>query len=214
MIKRNFRSVPFGAIHLIESLKDLILNKGESIDIEDLRAHRTLKVYLKEFAESGLTLDSLFRVAVEWWLAILFDREIPYKCLLPCVEAPSWSLAVWKTSGGVIAKLDDEAQRRAAGLWSSFLWRSYLKEKEKVYTAWQCIKECCSRLFTNQLDRQSTVLFELIPEYIYKFVSEDPGITLHRKISLYIQLPCELPAHDHDSTRLETKFAKCSQRFS
>jgi hypothetical protein len=81
MIKRNFRTIPFEAGHLIEPLKELVKIKGNNVTYTDLREHPILNVYLNEFVETVITIDSLARVASDWWFAIVFDRDLPVECL-------------------------------------------------------------------------------------------------------------------------------------
>jgi len=212
MIQRNFRVIPFGARHLIEPLKDLIQQKGKNFTYTDLREHPILNVYLKEFAESVITIDSLARVAVDWWFAIVFDRNIPIDCLSVCLEGPSRALILWRTFSGVLEKVEDEPEKRAAALWAGFLWRCYWRDEEQVENVWRSIKDCCSNIFPGQYEKQRAVLFHHLPRFLAHIVSKERGISSDKKLTLYVSLPWKLPPPDR--TELEEQFLKHSHNLS
>jgi hypothetical protein len=214
MVKRNFRTIPFGARHLIEPLKELIRQKGKSISYSDLRDHPILNVYLTEFAESVITIDSLARVAVDWWFAIVFDRDLPIECLRACLEGPSRALVLWRTISGVIGKVEDEPEKRAAALWAAFLWRCYRRDDGQVDIVWRSIKDCCSRIFPEQFQKHRTILFQHMPMHLYQIVSQESGLSLNKKLTLYVSLPWKLPPGDTDRAELEKQFLKYSRKLS
>jgi hypothetical protein len=214
MVKRNFSTIPFGARHLIEPLKELIRQKGKSISYSDLRDHPILNVYLTEFAESVITIDSLARVAVDWWFAIVFDRDLPIECLRACLEGPSRALVLWRTISGVIGKVEDEPEKRAAALWAAFLWRCYRRDDGQVDIVWRSIKDCCSRIFPEQFQKHRTILFQHMPMHLYQIVSQESGLSLNKKLTLYVSLPWKLPPGDTDRAELEKQFLKYSRKLS
>ena len=214
MIKRNFRTIPFSAKHLTALLKVVIRDKGKSIDYVALREHPVLSVYLNEFAESVITIDSLTTVAVEWWATIVFDSDLPIECLPACMEGPSRALVMWRTLSGVLAQVEDEPEKRAGALWAGFLWGCYVRDARVVDDVWRSIKDCCNRLFPDSFEKQRTILFDHIPLYIYQIVSRDPGIARPSKLILYVSLPLKLPSESQDREELEKQFFKHSHMLS
>ena len=84
-------------------VSSLVGENKSIVTSSDLREHPTLSVYLQEFGESGITLESIAKVAIDWWFAIVFDRDIPVHCLPVCMEITSRPLIMWRTISGVIA---------------------------------------------------------------------------------------------------------------
>jgi tetratricopeptide (TPR) repeat protein len=211
MIRRNFRVVPFTAVHLVQPLREVIKQKGDDITSADLREHPVLGVYLKEFAESFITVASLARVAVDWWFAIVFDRDIPISCLPACLEPPSSALILWRTISGVIEQAEAEPERRAAALWAGFLWRCYRRDDGQVEAVWGNIKDCCSRIFHGQYEKQRAVLFQHMPRVLLDIASTEVGLSSNQRWTLYISLPWKLP--QPDKAEWEKEFFKHSQRL-
>lgn len=214
MIKRNFRTIPFGARHLIEPLKELVREKGADITYAQLREHPVLSVYLDEFVESKVTIESLAQVATDWWFAIVFDKELPIASLPACLEGPSRALILWRTFSGVIEKVENEPEKRAAALWAGFLWRCYRRDDGELECAWKNIKECCSCIFPEQVGKQRSVLFQHIPKFLCQIVSQDLGLTLNQKLTLYVSFPWKLPPGDPDRIELEKSFVPYSRKLS
>jgi len=212
MIERNYRTIPFGAGHLIEPLKEILKRKNGSITSENLLQDSILGVYLKEFGESLITIDSLAVVAMDWWITVVFDRDIPTNCLTACLEPPSRALVLWRTIAGVLGRVDNEPESRAAVLWAGFLWRCYRRDDEQVETAWRSIKECCACIFPGQYETQRTVLYRHMPRQLSEYASKDPGLSSHQKLSLYIGLPWKLPLPDRNEW--ENEFFKHSAKFA
>jgi hypothetical protein len=84
---------------------------------------------------------------------------------------------------GVIEKVDDEPEKRAAALWSAFLWRCYRRDDGELQRVWNSIKDCCSRIFPEQYDKQRAVLFKHMPMHLYQIVSQEQGLTVNQKLT-------------------------------
>lgn len=213
MIKANFHSIPFGAVHLTIALRHIIESEPDISTSEQLKRHPILGVLLGQFAEATVTVESLSVVAVEWWLAILFEPDIPYRFLVECMEGPSYSLVMWRTIGGVLSRIPDEDQSRAATLWAGFLWRVYRRERSGTHRAWLAIHDCCQHLFTDTSKRQR-VLFELLPERICDMAERDRAFTDDmNRLSAFAMLPLAFPDWDTSRVILEDKFRRLAPRL-
>jgi tetratricopeptide (TPR) repeat protein/predicted nucleic acid-binding protein len=205
LIKSNFRTIPFSHWHLNLLLQELLSSSKKAIRSEDLTAHPVMGVFLRQFGDTTIDEGFLYRVAVDWWVSAILNRDIPNDLLPELMEPISAKLALWRMYSGVIHNLENEEELRAAGLWAAFLWRCYIAEPVEGYNAWIAIKDCCHRIIHDP-QRRHRILFEKLPEKLYKFLMQEPGISADRRLSLFAQIPLTFPGYDADRSLLEKQF--------
>ena len=210
-IEANFRTIPFDASHLALLTKNIVQHNSGAILSSVLTQHPILGVFIRQFGDTSIDEPSLWRIAVDWWQAVMFDKDLPYQLVSEVMEPTSAKLSVWRTLSGVMHDLKGEDEIRAAGLWAAFLWRCYITDAKVVDKAWLAIKECCQRIFLDPQKRHR-ILFEKLPERLYKIVMQEPGLSNDARLSLFVQIPLNFPQTDPDRSILEKKFLLLWQR--
>ncbi len=204
-IESNFRTIPFNVWHLNVLTKHVVHQSSGMVRSSDLIDHPILGVFIRQFGDTSIDEQSLFRIAVDWWHVSMFENDLPYELLPEIMEPTSAKLSVWRMHSGVMHDVKNEDEIRAAELWAAFLWRCYTSDPKVVYKAWLAIKECCSRIWMDPPKRRR-ILFEKLPEKLYKFVAREPGLSNDARLSSFVQIPLNFPQLDPDRTTLETRF--------
>ena len=209
MIEKNFRYISFNSRDLTILIKEIVQTSSNGITSQQLSSHPILGVFLREFGETNVAVSSLFKVAIDWWLEILFDREIPDTYLCECMEVVSSRIAIWRPISGVLGSIEHEAEDRAALIWAGFLWNTYRREEGKAHIAWLGIKACCERIFP-KTEKQIFVKFDLLPRKLVEFVKKDQGLTHNQKVTCFALLPFSFPMYELDKFPLENRFRELS----
>jgi tetratricopeptide (TPR) repeat protein len=143
MIKENFRIIPISVHDLQISLKDFINKRKQASQglpsSEDLNSDPILGILLRQFGDTTLHSRYLNFLAVDWWLSILTDRNIPDECVQACMVQPSHAISMKTSSGILTGVVPEEPEMRVAGLWALFLWRTFRKDDSLVLKVWLCI---------------------------------------------------------------------------
>jgi len=191
MIQKNFRTIPIEVTHLNKRLKEF-LRECEKTDKfpkkDDFLYDNILGALLKQFGDTTIKELELVSLAVEWWLLVLFDQNIPLAILPECMEYPSYALYS-RSPGGVLHGISaDKPLYRMAALWAEFLWRSYRRKREFTRHAWYAVKSTCARVITSEI-QQAKTLFEFLPNSIAIIIEKDDSLNLIQKTSCLYDLP-------------------------
>jgi hypothetical protein len=214
MIQKNFRTIPFTSRTLYELFKAILNQTSEKITNQLLLDDPIFGVFLRQFGDTMVDFISLVMIAVEWWVAIILDNEIPNELLPECMKYPSSTLTIWRPLSGVLANVNDEAERLAATLWASFLWKCHrIGQASKAYDSWLAIKECCEHLFQDQYHKQHKIKFTLIPEKIVEIANKDNNLTAHQRLTCFVNLPLEFPQGNEDREILENRFRDLAHKL-
>lgn len=210
MLEKNFRIVPFEPIHLNCRLKELISahqqKTGTLPKSDDFQSDKILGVLLRQFADSLLNPKLFYRMAVDWWLSALSDKEIPDEILAECMYSPSFSLSL-KSDGGVLTGIViNERNERLAVLWASFLWRACREDKQWTRISWSAIDSCCKLLYPRDEAKYKAVLHSCVPKWLAKIAEAEKDIKDSRKVSILISLTQRLPQVEREI--FETYFVK------
>jgi tetratricopeptide (TPR) repeat protein/predicted nucleic acid-binding protein len=210
MINKNFRIVPFTAEHLhvrLQEKRQAIITTGKKyLKSEELLSDDVLGPLMKQFGDFSLS-QRMAAVAIDWWIAILKDPEIPIEQLDECVSYLSYSLSMKTVSAVTLKVFAKEQEERIARLLAIFLWKTYLRMPERVNLAWSASKSCCKKYFR---EREELLLFQLIPKHLKKIMEEAILPPLEKSTAIF-NIPASLPAEDRP--RFEEYFVKNKPNF-
>ncbi|MCB9773180.1 MAG: DUF4365 domain-containing protein [Nitrospiraceae bacterium] len=216
MIAKNFKHIPFSSENLSFLLKEILLQHSDIPNSQTLSEHSVLGVFLRQFGDTSVDIISLYFVAVEWWVKIILDPNVPNQVLPECMEVISGKLTIWRTIGGVLSSVPDEPEQMAATLWASFLWKCHrIGEQSKAYEAWLAINECCARLFRDHYSKQQKIKFTLIPEKIIEIANKDICLkNTTQRVTCFVNLTLEFPQGNEDREILEDRFRDLARRLN
>lgn len=225
LINKNYRIIPFFPLCFHERLKEIIIERksmGCALPKrDDLIDDHILGTFLKQYAESSLSIEPLHRIIIIWWSLILNDSELKRELsqsdidstLIECMIFPSFSLSNRTVSGVLMGIAMDEPFDRLAVLLSKFLWAVYKSKsrKENTLRVWSAIKSTCERLFRNNETNYDRVLFEFIPKWLALIIENDHTLDKNQKLSHLISLPQYFS--DPDKNKFEYYFHQNKPSF-
>lgn len=209
MISLHYRVVPFGVPHLHESLLVMLDQQQWRTNpplTSDLYADQTLGVLLRQFGERELRDDYLIRAANQWWLTLLQTSQVPEQTTLSLVSTMTYTLSQRSLENVLIGVSADTPQQRIAVIWSFFLVEVYLKEKERLGTAWSILKSVAEEQFQQNEKVFDNLLRQLIPDTLTLTIQQHPRLRGNEKLIALVAIPGHFG--EEDRRRFEEKLAK------
>lgn len=209
MISKNFKVVPFGVEHLDCRFRECLGKKpkGQYIKSDELITDEILGEFLKQFADYTY-INILTKIAIDWWLVLIDDPNIPYEQLPECMSYISYTFSM-KSIGTVLKGIvESEQERRAAALWATFLLKTYRKYPDLTVKAWPAIKTCCSRYFRG---REERILFNFIPDFLKNILEGSIELKDEQKVTILYELPKYFSYIE--KAKYETYFVKHKPKF-
>ena len=189
MIEKNFMIIPFTAEHLHGGFKKVLSVARSSgrdyLKSEELRSDPILMPFMKQFGEQAL-YQQMVPIAIEWWLLLIDDPDIPSKQSVECISYVSYILSM-RTISAVMGKIHEtEQQERMASTLALFLWRAYLKDKRLITKAWSVIKNCCEIYFK---EKSEIVTFDYLLKYLRNIMEKVTVLTDDEKRIALFEIP-------------------------
>lgn len=202
LIKRNYRWVPFLIQHLNVRLRLIIDScraKGLPINSEALRQDERMWLLIRIFGESAIRESKRLNWAMGWWLSIIeadfFEQRVLAACMsypVHCITTPSKGSVML----GKIPKL--EREEKAAKLFGSFLWRSYINCERHITEVWLAIKECTAGLFP----KNELAVFARMPKPLLDAANLDKSHTPEKRTNFLYDLISRIPLGDKERFEL------------
>ena len=209
MIRRNFRIVPFDVVHLTEALKDIwydVRGTGRKITREMLQNDKILGVMFRQFGDSSLDEIIRVKIALRWWFSVLEDSHYDKDTLVECMVYPLFCFSM-QTRGGVLSKIiGDEHEKRVASVLASFLLITFQRNSQLMHEAWLSVKQCVEQLFIAGQKTVEKVLYDYIPNSLFKGIKENKSLDLNSKIIWLSTITSSFP--QDDKLRIEQNLAK------
>lgn len=212
LINRNYKIIPFYPEHLNCRLKDILIEKRslgiKYVKSESLVSDEILGSFLKQFTDIS-SQQILIDIAIDWWLSIIADSEIPNEQLDECMSYISFSFSMKSISSVLKQKIyKNEQEYRMAAILALFLWKTYIKDERLITKAWSGIKSCCNRYFQGKEDK---ILFDYLLGHFKNIIEEDNSLNVIQKTTALFKIPESFSSDEKN--KFETYFAKNRPNF-
>ncbi|MCX5816381.1 MAG: DUF4365 domain-containing protein [Proteobacteria bacterium] len=197
MLKLNFRIVPFNSQHLycsLENVANSLTTKGRIPRAKDLIQDETLGSLLRQFADSSIEPAGLYRIAIDWWIAIL-EKGLPTGILEQSMVYLLFAFSQ-RTVGGVLkGVVKDEPDEIRAALLTFFLLKVSQKDSRLIPAAWSAVKTYCEEHYRDQATFQK-VIFEKLPNWFVKLLEMRVKTNSYDKVKILASFTTKLPNGD------------------
>jgi tetratricopeptide (TPR) repeat protein len=199
LIQKNFVIVPFDFRHLKGALlRFLKSSRGKKPVRDDIMSDDVLGTLLRQFGDSSLNYSALVGIAVDWWISMLTDDEIPKELLVECMEPVSYALSMHSIGGIIQGIAKEEQEMRLAGIWFRFLSRIIDEEDNALSVGWSAIKTVGERIYGTDPEKFIKLIYERIPKMFIKVLENQPQFTQVQKIEVILKFTQYLPQSDKD----------------
>lgn len=216
LIKNHYFVIPFSAEHLTHALMNLLrTHKDEKLTSEDMVNDAALGIFLKQFCNTKITYAALLNIASEWWLNIMASKEISDAIVKECMKFPSFALSMHTSSTVMKGVVDDEKERRLAGIWFKLIVKAQMSNKDILPRVWSNMKEVTQNYYMSEEGKYNKVIYELIPSLLVKFLSKNTSLSNEEKIGIVTSITSILPnsSADSDRHRIEAYIRKLNPPF-